>query len=216
MSVRILLVDDHPIVRQGLRTLLQAEAGFTVVGEASNGLEALRLIEYYKPDVLVVDLMMPGVSGLEVVHQTTQLSPQTRVIVLSMHSDEAYVLEALKSGAMGYVLKEANPTDLIQGVHEVIAGRRYLSAPLSERAIEVYFQRGQEAGEDPYETLTTREREVLQLAAQGLTNHGIAAALSISSRTVEIHRANMMHKLGLRHQADLVRYAARRGLLPLE
>ncbi len=216
MSVRILLVDDHPIVRQGLRTLLQAEAGFAVVGEASNGLEALRLIERYKPDVLVVDLMMPGVTGLEVVHQTTQLSPQTRVIVLSMHSDEAYVLEASKSGAMGYVLKEANPTDLIQGVHEVIAGRRYLSAPLSERAIEVYFQRGQEAGEDPYETLTTREREVLQLAAQGLTNHGIAAALSISSRTVEIHRANMMHKLGLRHQADLVRYAARRGLLPLE
>lgn len=216
MSVRILLVDDHPIVRQGLRTLLQAEAGFAVVGEASNGLEALRLIERYKPDVLVVDLMMPGVTGLEVVHQTTQLSPQTRVIVLSMHSDEAYVLEALKSGAMGYVLKEANPTDLIQGVHEVIAGRRYLSAPLSERAIEVYFQRGQEAGEDPYETLTTREREVLQLAAQGLTNHGIAAALSISSRTVEIHRANMMHKLGLRQQADLVRYAARRGLLPLE
>src|SRR5450759_5307741 len=109
MSVRILLVDDHPIVRQGLRTLLQAEAGFAVVGEASTGLEALRLIEYYKPDVLVVDLMMPGVSGLEVVHQTTQLSPQTRVIVLSMHSDEAYVLEASKSGAMGYVLKEANP-----------------------------------------------------------------------------------------------------------
>jgi DNA-binding NarL/FixJ family response regulator len=216
MSVRILLVDDHPIVRQGLRTLLQAEEGFAVVGEASNGLEALRLIERYKPEVLVVDLMMPGVTGLEFVHQTTQLSPQTRVIVLSMHSDEAYVLEALKSGAMGYVLKEANPTDLIQGVHEVIAGRRYLSAPLSERAIEVYFQRGQEAGKDPYETLTTREREVLQLAAQGLTNHGIAAALSISSRTVEIHRSNMMHKLGLRHQADLVRYAARRWLLPLE
>jgi DNA-binding NarL/FixJ family response regulator len=216
MSVRILLVDDHPIVRQGLRTLLQAEAGFAVVGEASNGLEALRLIERSKPDVLVVDLMMPGVTGLEVVHQTRQLSPQTRVIVLSMHSDEAYVLEALKNGAMGYVLKGSSPTDLIQGVHEVIAGRRYLSAPLSERAIEVYIRRGQEAGEDPYETLTTREREVLQLAAQGLTNHAIGAALSISSRTVEIHRANMMHKLGLHHQTDLVRYALRRGILPSE
>jgi two-component system, NarL family, response regulator NreC len=216
MSVRILLVDDHPIVRQGLRTLLQAEAGFAVVGEASDGVEALRLIQRYKPDVLVVDLMMPGVTGLEVVQQTRQLSPRTRVIVLSMHSDEAYVLQALKSGAMGYVLKGVDPCDLIQCVHEVVASRRFLSAPLSERAIEVYVQRGQEAGGDPYETLTTREREVLQLAAQGLTNHGIAAALSISPRTVEIHRANMMHKLGLRHQADLVRYALRRGILSPE
>ena len=216
MSVRILLVDDHPIVRQGLRTLLQAEAGFAVVGEASSGLEALGLIAQYKPDVLVVDLMMPGVTGLEVVQQTRKSSPQTRVIVLSMHADEGYVLQALKCGALGYVLKEANPGDLILAVHEVVAGRRFLSAPLSERAIEVYIQRGQEAGEDPYQTLTKREREVLQLAAQGLTNHGIAVALAISPRTVEIHRANMMHKLGLRHQADLVRYALRQKILPPE
>jgi len=214
MSVRILLVDDHPLVRQGLQTLLQAEAEFAVVGEASSGIAALSLIEYYKPDVLVVDLMMPGVTGLEVVQQTRQISPQTRVIVLSMHSNEGYVLQALKCGAMGYVLKEASPCDLILAVHEVIAGRRFLSAPLSERAIEVYTQRGLEAGEDPYQTLTKREREVLQLAAQGLTNNGIAAALSISPRTVEIHRANMIHKLGFRHQADLVRYALRQGILP--
>jgi len=213
MSVRILLVDDHPIVRQGLRTLLQAEAEFAVVGEASSGIEALGLIEHLKPDVLVVDLMMPGVTGLEVVQQTRKSSPLTRVIVLSMHSDEGYVLQALKCGAMGYVLKEANPCDLILAVREVVAGRRFLSAPLSERAIEVYIRRGQEAGEDPYELLTKREREVLQLAAQGLTNNGIAAALFISPRTVEIHRANMMHKLGLHHQADLVRYAMRRGIL---
>jgi len=214
MNVRILLVDDHPLVRQGLQTLLQAEAEFAVVGEASSGIAALSLIEYYKPDVLVVDLMMPGVTGLEVVQQTRQISPQTRVIVLSMHSNEGYVLQALKCGAMGYVLKEASPCDLILAVHEVIAGRRFLSAPLSERAIEVYTQRGLEAGEDPYQTLTKREREVLQLAAQGLTNNGIAAALSISPRTVEIHRANMIHKLGFRHQADLVRYALRQGILP--
>ncbi len=156
MSVHILLVDDHPIVRQGLRTLLQAEAGFSVVGEASDGIEALKLIERHKPDVLVVDLMMPGVTGLEVVQQTRQVSPQTAVIVLSMHSDEAYVLQALKSGAMGYVLKGADPCDLIQCIHEVIANRRFLSAPLSERAIEVYIHRGQEAGGNPYDTLTTR------------------------------------------------------------
>jgi two-component system, NarL family, response regulator NreC len=214
MGVRILLVDDHPIVRQGLRTLLEAEADFSVIDEASDGLEALQLIEQWKPDVLVIDLMMPGLTGLEVVRQTKKISPETRMIILSMYSDEAYVLEALKSGAMGYVLKGANPTDLVQGVHEVLAGRRYLSAPLSERAIEVYIQRGKEAiGGDPYDALTTREREVLQLAVNGLTNHGIAAALTISSRTVEIHRANMMHKLGLRHQVDLMRFALRRGLL---
>jgi DNA-binding NarL/FixJ family response regulator len=214
MSVHILLVDDHPIVRQGLRTLLQAETDFIVIGEASSGIEALGLLERCRPDVLVIDLMMPGVTGLEVVQQSRQLSPQTRVIILSMHGDEAYVLQALKCGAMGYVLKGAEPGDLILGVREVIAGRRFLSAPLSERAIEVYIQRGRESEQDPHEMLTTREREVLQLAAQGLTNHAIAATLSISPRTVEIHRANMMHKLGLRHQADLVRYAMRRGILP--
>jgi two-component system, NarL family, response regulator NreC len=193
---------------------LETEADFSVVDEASDGLEALRLIAHWKPDVLVIDLMMPGLTGLEVVRQTKKISPETRMIILSMYSDEAYVLEALKSGAMGYVLKGVNPTDLIQGVHEVLAGRRYLSAPLSERAIEVYIQRGKEAvGGDPYDALTTREREVLQLAVNGLTNHGIAAALTISSRTVEIHRANMMHKLGLHHQVDLVRFAMRRGLL---
>jgi len=136
MSVKILLADDHPIVRQGLRTLLQAEAGFVMVGEASTGLEALQLVERSKPDVLIIDLMMPGMNGLEVLRQVNKLFPNVRVIVLSMHSNEAYVLEALKHGAAGYVLKESNSADLIQAVREVIAGRRYLSSPLSERAIE--------------------------------------------------------------------------------
>jgi len=216
MSVKILLADDHPIVRQGLRTLLQAEAGFVMVGEASTGLEALQLVERSKPDVLIIDLMMPGMNGLEVLRQVNKLFPNVRVIVLSMHSNEAYVLEALKHGAAGYVLKESNSADLIQAVREVIAGRRYLSSPLSERAIEAYVQKGQDTGEDPYETLTTREREVLQLAAEGRTNPEIASALCVSPRTVEIHRANMMHKLGLHHQTDLVRYALRRGILSLD
>lgn len=216
MSVNILLVDDHPIVRHGLRTLLRGEAGFIVVGEASNGVEALQMLERLKPDVLIVDLIMPGVTGLEVVRQAKELSPNTRVIVLSMHENEAYVLEAMKSGAMGYVLKGSSSTELVQAIHEVMANRRYLSAPLSERALEWYIQRGENVEEDPYEVLTTREREVLQLAAQGLTNRGIAAALVISPRTAEIHRANMMRKLGLHHQTDLVRYAMRRGIIPME
>ncbi len=216
MSVHILLADDHPIVRHGLRTLLRSEAGFVVVGEASSGVEALQLLERLKPDVLIVDLMMPVVTGLEVVRQAGQLSPNTRVIVLSMHENEAYVLEAMKSGAMGYVLKGSSATELIQAVHEVMANRRYLSAPLSERALEWYIQRGENVEDDPYEVLTTREREVLQLAAQGLTNRGIASALVISPRTAEIHRANMMRKLGLHNQTELVRYAMRRGLLPMD
>jgi len=216
MTVNIVLTDDHPIVRQGLRALLQAESGFAVVGEASDGLEAIKLLERCKPDVLVLDLMMPGMNGLEVLRQSKQVSSQTRVIVLSMHSNEAYVLEALKRGALGYVLKDSSSTDLIQAIREVVTGRRYLSPPLSERAIEAYVQKGQDTGENPDTTLTTREREVFQLAAEGHTNQEIADLLSISPRTVEIHRAKMMHKLGLHHQADLVRYAMRRGILTLE
>jgi len=216
MSISILLADDHPTVRHGLRTLLRAEADFVVVGEASSGVEALQQLERLKPDVLIVDLMMPGVTGLEVVRQAEQLSPKTQVIVLSMHANEAYVLEALKSGAAGYVLKGSSSSELVQAIYEVMAKRRFLSAPLSERALEWYIQRGENVEEDPYEVLTTREREVLQLAAQGLTNRGIAAALVISPRTAEIHRANMMRKLGLHNQTDLVRYAIRRGILPME
>jgi DNA-binding NarL/FixJ family response regulator len=216
MDVKILLADDHPIVRRGLRILLQAEPGFVVVGEGSDGIEALQLVERYKPEVLVVDLMMPGLNGLEVLRQCSQLSSHTRVIVLSMHSDEAYVLAALKRGAQGYVLKDSSSNDVIFAVREVVAGRRYLSPPLSERAIDAYLQRGREAGNDPYEALSSREREVLHLAAEGRTNREIAEALSISPRTVDAHRANMMHKLDLHHQTELVLYALRRGILSLE
>jgi two-component system, NarL family, response regulator NreC len=160
--------------------------------------------------------MMPGLNGLEVTRQVGQRSPRTRVIMLSMYSNEAYVLEALRNGAAGYVLKEASATDLIRAVREVVAGRRYLSPPLSEQAIEAYVQKAQNGLLDPYEALTTREREVLQLAAEGRTNADIAAALFVSPRMVETHRAHLMYKLGLHSQADLIRYALRRGILPLE
>ena len=216
MAVTIILADDHHIMRQGLRMLLEAEEDFRVVAEAGDGREATRLAERFTPDILIVDVMMPGLNGLEVTRQVGKRSPHTRVIMLSMYSNEAYVLEALRNGAAGYVLKEASATDLIRAVREVIAGRRYLGPPLSEHAIKAYVQKAQDDLLDPYETLTTREREVLQLAAEGRTNADIAAALFVSPRTVETHRAHLMHKLGLHSQADLIRYALRRGILPLE
>ena len=216
MSVTIVLADDHHVMRQGLRMVLEAQEHFQVVAEAGNGLDTITLVERFHPCVLIVDVMMPGLNGLEVTRQVRQRASRTRVIVLSMYSNEAYVLEALRHGASGYVLKEAPAADLVHAVHEVAAGRRYLSPPLSERAIEAYLQKAQDTVLDPYETLTTREREVLQLAAEGRTNGDIAAALYVSPRTVETHRANVMRKLGLQNQADLIRYALQRGLLPME
>jgi two-component system, NarL family, response regulator NreC len=215
-SLTIILADDHHLVRQGLRALLEAEEDWSVIGEAANGLEAVELVERLKPRMLIVDLMMPGLNGLEVTRQVTQRCPQTRVILLSMHANEPYVMEALRHGAGGYVLKDSSAAELIQAVREVAAGHHYLSPPLSERAIHAYIQRANATALDPYDTLTSREREVLHLAAEGLNNQEIAARLIISPRTAETHRTNLMRKLGLRNQTDLIRYALRRGILPME
>jgi two-component system response regulator NreC len=212
----IVLADDHHIVRQGLRVLLEAEPDFHVVGEAGDGLETTQLVERLQPDVLVLDLMMPGLSGLEVVRQVGERSPKTRVVILSMYADEAYVLEALRNGAAGYVLKKSTADELVRAVREVMAGRHYLSPPLSEHAIDAYLQKAKESALSPYAMLTTREREVLHLVAEGHTNTEIAARLSISPRTVEMHRANLMRKLDLHTQADLIRYALQRGILPFK
>ena len=214
--ISIVLADDHHVVRYGLRLLLELEPDFSIVGEAGDGLTAVQMAERLRPDVLVVDLMMPGLSGLEVARQVSQRCPRTRVAILSIHANEAYVLEALRYGAAAYVLKDASPDDFVQAVREVAAGRRYLSAPFSERAIDAYVAKARSRRLDVYDTLTTREREVLHLAAEGRTAPQIASLLCISPRTAETHRANMMHKLGLRSRSDLIRYALRRGILPLE
>ncbi|MEN4042646.1 MAG: response regulator transcription factor [Anaerolineaceae bacterium] len=213
MTITILLVDDHHLVRQGIRTLLESEPELVVVGEASNGVECVQMVEKYKPQVVVLDLMLPGINGLEV---TRQVSEKTRVLILSMHSNEAYVLEALQKGAYGYVLKDSTAEELIQAVQEVARGKRYLSPPFSEHAIAAYMQKAQSMVTDPYETLSRREREVLHMVAAGYSNNDISSALSISPRTVEGHRSNIMHKLNLQSQADLIRFAIRRGILPLE
>jgi DNA-binding NarL/FixJ family response regulator len=213
---RIVLADDHSVMRQGLRALLQMEAGFTIVGEASDGNTAVELVEQLKPDVLVVDLVMPGLGGLDVLREVRRRSPATRVVVLSMHANEAYVQEALQNGASGYVLKDSEATDLIQAIRQVVAGRRYLSAAISERAIHAYSRKAGTGTLDLYETLTNREREVLRMVAEGRTSPEIAERLYIGVRTAETHRANLMRKLGLRSQADVIRFALRRGLIALD
>jgi two-component system, NarL family, response regulator NreC len=214
--ITIVLADDHQVIRQGLRALLDAAPGLSVVGEAADGAEALGLVERLSPGVLVVDVMMPGLGGLEVTRRVRQRVPRTQVVVLSMYANEAYVLEALRNGACGYVLKEASAAELVHAVRGAAQGRRYLSPPLSEQAIDVYAERTRAGTVDPYETLTPREREILYLAARGVSNPEIAARLAISARTVETHRARVLQKLGLQGQTDLVRYAMRRGILPAE
>ena len=216
MIVTLLLADDHPIVRQGLKHLLEAESNLKVVGEASSGLQAVQLTEKIKPRVLIVDIMMPELNGLEVLKQVKERSPATSCIVLSMQSADVYVVEALKAGALGYVLKETGPSELVQAVQQVIQGRRYLSPRISERLIDVLIETNHKPPSDPYQTLTNREREVLQMAAEGLSSTEIARRLSISPRTAELHRGRMMHKLGLRSQTDLIRYAFKRGILILD
>jgi DNA-binding NarL/FixJ family response regulator len=212
--IAIVLADDHQVVRQALRVLLEREPGFAVVGETSDGLAVASLVEQLHPDVLVLDVVMPGLGGLDAAREVARRSPKTRVVMLSMHSSEAFVLQALRNGAAAYVLKEASGEELVRAIHRVMTGERYLSPPLSERAIESYVRRAQGAEVDIYETLTPREREVLHLTAEGLSNPEIGVRLGISPRTAETHRAHLMEKLALRNRAELVAYAVRRGLVP--
>jgi two-component system response regulator NreC len=214
--ITIVLAEDHRIVRQGIKALLASEADFRVVGETGDGLEAVQLIERLRPAIAVLDLMMPSLGGLEVARTTKERSPQTRILVLSMYSNEAYVLEALRAGALGYVIKESSSDDLVYAIREVMAGRHYLSPPLSERAIINYLEKSGSGASSSYETLTAREREVLKLTAEGYSSPEVGERLVISSRTVESHRANIMRKLELRTTADLIRYAMRHGLIPQE
>lgn len=212
----IVMADDHKVVRQGLKALLEGEADFSVVAEASDGLQACELVEKHKPDVLVVDLMMPSLNGLDVARQVRKRFPRTQVILLSMHANEAYVLEALRNGAIGYVLKESGVTDLVRAVRQAAIGQRFLSPPLSDRAIQAYAERTQNSQVDPYDTLTSREREVFQLAAEGGSNREIAERLSISARTVETHLTNLMRKLDLSGRPELIRFAVDRGVISSE
>lgn len=217
-AITVVLADDHPIVRRGLCAVLEAEADITIIGEAEDGRATLDLVERLHPDIAVVDLMMPDLNGLEVTRRARRSAPQTRVIILSMYADEPHVLEALRLGAWAYVLKGTSTNDILAAVREAMAGRRYLSPPLSERAVDVYIQRAGEVtgAYDSYEALTAREREVLHLIAQGASNAEIAERLSISPRTAETHRTRLHRKLSLKTQAEVRRYAIKRGLIAEE
>ena len=212
----IVLADDHHVVRQSFRLLLDAEPDFQVLGEAANGLETIEMVERLHPDVLVVDLMMPELNGIEVARRIKKQLPRTVIVVLSMHENEAYVVEALRAGVSAFVLKKSTAQELVYAIRQGIAGHLFLSPPLSEHAIEAYLLKAQGTDLNPYEMLTAREREVLHLAAEGLNNAAIGARLSISPRTVEMHQGNLMRKLHLRSQTELVRFVLQRGILPLE
>jgi two-component system, NarL family, response regulator NreC len=211
----ILLVDDHQVVRKGLRSLLESFPEFQVIGEAEDTTSALKLIGDLKPGIVVSELAIKGASGVELTQRIAEVSPETRMIIFSLDSNEDHVLEAMRAGVQAYVLKEADLNELIAAIRQVSLKHRYLSPPLLELGIEAFLQKKKPGGNDAYETLTTREREVLQLAAQGFNNAEIADRLFISSRTVEIHRANLLRKLGLRTQRNqLYEYAIQRGILP--
>ena len=213
MSATILLADDHPLVRHGLRMLLEAEPQFSVVGETGDGLEVAPLVRRLRPDVLVLDLVLPGLGGLEVAGLVKRETPETRVVVFSVYADVAFVAKALQAGALAYVFKKSTPAELVRAMREVAAGRPYVSPPLSLEAVEQH-QKAAGSTADLYDTLTRREREVLHLVADGLTSAEVAARLGISPRTVDMHRRHLVRKLGVTGQAALVRYAAQRDLYP--
>jgi DNA-binding NarL/FixJ family response regulator len=216
MKTSILLADDHQVIIDGLKALLSGEPDMEVIGQATDGLQVLPKVLELKPEVVVLDLMMPGLGGLEVARQLRDRAPATKVIILSMHSNDAYVVEALRNGAAGYVLKQAEARALVDAIRAVRGGRRYLSPPLSEDKLARWETDAKAAPFDPYDTLSTREREVLQLAAEGLTSAAIGARLTIGKRTVETHRANLQRKLGVKTQADLVRFAVKKGLVGVD
>jgi len=207
MTTRILLADDHEIVRQGLRLLLQRE-GFEVIGEAANGQDAIRLAEENCPDVAVLDYGMPLLNGIGAAREIRQACPRTKTILLTMHTDDHYVLEALRTGIKGFVVKTQAPADLIRSIHEVLSGMVYLSPRVSGTLVQAYLAKSAL----PVDPLTPREREVLQLVAEGKTTKEVAKLLGISAKTVESHRARIMKKLDTPNTAGIVRYAIRLGL----
>jgi DNA-binding NarL/FixJ family response regulator len=208
------LADDHDIVRRGLRALLEDEPGIEIVGEASDGREALHLCETLSPDMAILDIAMPQLNGIEVAAQALKHNPALRVVILSMHAHESYVIRALTAGAKAYLLKDATTDDLLPAVRAVSHGRSFFSPAISQILAEDYVRHLQQSGqEDSYSLLTDREKEVLQLLAEGKSNKEVATMLGIGLSTVETHRAKVMQKLALHNTAELVLYAVRKGIV---
>jgi DNA-binding NarL/FixJ family response regulator len=212
--MRILLADDHTLVRTGMRLLLETMPGIVVVGEAADGASALRLIEQLRPDAVLMDLAMPGMSGTEAVRQVAARFPETRVLVVSMHADEAYVQAALAAGAAGYLLKGADGAELELAMRQVARGESYLSPAISAAVVAALANANNaDAMSSPLDALTVRQQQVLQLVAEGLSTKKVAARLGLSVKTVEAHRGAIMNRLGIRDLAGLVRFAVRVGLV---
>lgn len=212
--IRILLVDDHTVMRTGLRALLDRRPEFQVTGEAGNGREALAAAESLSPDVIVMDIAMPLLNGIEATRQITARWPNMAVVILSMHSDEGYLLKALKAGARGYLLKDSAEGDLVGAIQAVHQGKAFFSPVISKMLVEDYvYQLRQRGADDSYELLTGRERELLQLIAEGNSNKDIAGLLNLSVYTVETHRGNIMQKLNLHSVPELILYAVRKGII---
>jgi len=214
-TIRILLADDHGIVRQGLRAVLARDSALEVVGESADGREAVRLAEALEPNIVIMDIGMPHLNGIEATTQIVRNSPQaTGVIILSMHADEAYLLRALNAGAKGYLLKDSAEVDLIRAVHVVAGGRPFFSSAITGTLLEDYLRNMQQRNlTDSWDLLTDREKEILQLIAEGKSNKEVAAALSLSPYTVETHRGNLMQKLNLHNTAEIVLYAVRKKII---
>jgi two-component system, NarL family, response regulator NreC len=212
--VRILLADDHTVVRQGLRKLLEERPDWEVIAEAGDGREAVRLAEQHKPDVAILDVAMPLLNGIEATRQIARRVPTTRVLVLSMHADEAYVTQILQAGATGYLLKDSADVDLLKAVGEAARGKSFFSPAIARVMLDDYVRQLADKGvTDRYDSLSEREREIFQLIAEAKTNKEIAALLNVSPSTVETHRAHIMEKLDLHSAAEIVLYAVRRGVI---
>jgi two-component system response regulator NreC len=213
-EVRILVADDHPLIRGGLRTLLERQEGFAVVAEAADGRQAVELARATRPAVALLDIAMPNLNGIEAARQISAELPQTRIVILSVHADEAYVLKALKAGARGYLLKDSAESDIVSAVRLVHGGKAFFSPEISRVLVEDYVQQLKRRGiDDSYELLTTREREILQLLAEGRANRDIATLLHVSVYTVETHRSHILQKLNLHSLPELILYAVRKGVI---
>jgi DNA-binding NarL/FixJ family response regulator len=212
--VRVVLADDHAVVRRGLRSLMEAEPGVTVVAEARDGLEAVRLCAEHQPDVVVLDIAMPLLTGMDVAARLQKADMPPRILSLSMHSDESYILRALAAGAQAYLLKEATDEELVPALRTVMAGKRFFSAAVAALLVEDYVHHLRARGlSDSFQLLTAREREVLQLLAEGHSNKEVASVLDVGLSTVETHRSNLMQKLNLHNTAEIVLYAVRKGMI---
>lgn len=217
MAIRVFLADDHGVVRDGLRLLLEAQGDITVVGDAADGREAVRQVQELGPDVVVMDIAMPELNGIEATYQLREMCPAIQIVILSIHSAPEHILRALRAGARGYLLKESAGTEVVEAVRAVHAGRRYLSQRISDTVIDGYLR--QDPGDrvrSPLESLSPREREVLQLVVEGKTSAEIGKILFLSPKTVETYRSRLMQKLGINGLPGLVKFALQHGLIPLE